>query len=58
MLLCLGEPLVRFLFLFVVSLFADVFDFVVVSSFDFQAALPCYRHSDLASQAHEGLHQL
>ena len=28
------------------------------SSFHFQAAFPCQRHSTLASQAREGLHQL
>ena len=28
------------------------------SSFHFQAAFPCHRHSTLASQAREGLHQL
>ena len=39
--------------------FVDVFHFVdVVSSFDFQATLPCHRHSTLASQTREGLHQL
>ena len=30
----------------------------VVSLFDFQATLPCHRHSTLASQTREGLHQL
>ena len=35
-----------------------IFHFVVVSSFDFQATLPCHWHSTLASQAREGLHQL
>ena len=34
-----------------------MFHFVVVSSFDFQATLPCHRHCTLASQAREGLHQ-
>ena len=34
------------------------FDFVVVSSFDFQATWPCHWHSTLASQTREGLHQL
>ena len=34
------------------------FHFVVVSSFDFQATWPCHRHSTLASQTREGLHQL
>ena len=41
-----------------VSLFVYVFHFVVVSLFDFQAALLCHRHSALASQTREGLHQL
>ena len=40
------------------SSFVDVFHFVVASSFDFQATLPCHRHSTLASQACEDLHQL
>ena len=44
---------------FRLSSFVDVFHFVgVVSLFDFQATLPCHRHSTLASQTHEGLHQL
>ena len=38
------------------SSFVDVFDFVGVSLFDFQATLPCHQHSTLASQAREGLH--
>ena len=39
--------------------FVDVFHFVdVVSSFDFQATSLCDRHSTLASQTREGLHQL
>ena len=32
--------------------------FCCCSSFCFQATLPCHQHSTLASQAHEGLHQL
>ena len=40
------------------SSLVDVFYFVVVSSFDFQATLPCHRHSTLVSQAHDGLQQL
>ena len=60
------ENLRRFFVHFVVvvvvlhlSSFVDVFHFVgVVSSFDFQATLPCHRHSTLASQTREGLHQL
>ena len=61
------ENLRRILFIFVhfvlvvvhLSSFVDVFHFVgVVSSFDFQATLPCHRHSTLASQTREGLHQL
>ena len=63
------ENLWRFLFIFVhfvvvvvllhLSSFVDVFHFVgVVSSFDFQATFPCHRHSTLASQTGEGLHQL
>ena len=32
--------------------------FCCSSLFRFQATLPCLRHSTLASQAHEGLHQL
>ena len=63
------ENLRRFLFIFVhfvvvvvvlhLSSFVDVFHFVgVVSSFDFQATLPCHRHSTLASQTRESLHQL
>ena len=40
------------------SSFVDVFHFVVVSLFDFQATLPCRRHSTLAFQTCEGLHQL
>ena len=62
------ENLWRFLFIFVhfvvvvvlhLSSFVDVFHFVgVVSLFDFQATLPCHRHSTLASQTREGLHQL
>ena len=32
--------------------------FVNVSSFDFQATLPCHLHSTMAYQACEGLHQL
>ena len=62
------ENLWRFLFIFVhfvvvvvlhLSSFVDVFHFVgVVSLFDFQATLPCHRHSILASQTLEGLHQL
>ena len=44
---------------FRLSSFVDVFHFVgVVSLFDFQATLPCHRHSTLASQTREGLHQL
>ena len=41
-----------------VSLFVNDLHFVVVSSFDFQATLPCHQHSTLAFQAREGLHQL
>ena len=63
------ENLRRFLFIFVhfvvvvvvlhLSSFVDVFHFVgVVSSFDFQATLPCHRHYTLASQTRESLHQL
>ena len=40
------------------SSFVNVFHFVVASSFDFQATLPCHRHSTLASQACEDLHHL
>ena len=40
------------------SSFVDVFHFVVISSFDFQAILRCHQHSTLVSQAREGLHQL
>ena len=40
------------------SSFVHVPHFVAVSSFDFQATLPCYRHSILASQACEGHYQL
>ena len=59
------ENLQRFLFIFVhfvvvgvhLSSFVNVFHFV--GSFDFQATLPCHRHSTLASQTRdEGLHQL
>ena len=39
----------------VVYLHLLIFHFVVVSSFDFQATLPCHWHSTLAR---EGLHQL
>ena len=35
------------------SSFVDVFHFVVVSSFDFQATLPFHHHSTLASQTRE-----
>ena len=61
------ENLWRFLFVFVhfvvlilhLSSFVDVFHFAgVVSSFDFQASLPCDRHSILAFQTRESLHQL
>ena len=62
------ENLWRFLFIFVhfvvaiavhLSSFVNVFHFVgVVTLFDFQATLPCHRHSTLASQTREGLHQL
>ena len=65
---CLGEPqevlvmlIVDLHFVVVVHLysFVDVFHFAdVVSSFDFQATSPCHRHSTLASQTREGLHQL
>ena len=65
---CLGEPpevlvmlIVDLHFVVVVHLysFVDVFHFVdVVSSFDFQATSLCDRHSTLASQTREGLHQL
>ena len=56
------ENLRRFLFIFVhfvvvvvhLSSFVDVFHFV--GSFNFQATLPCHRHSTLASQTYEGLH--
>ena len=34
------------------------FHFVVVLHFVFQGTLPCHRHSTLATQAREGLHQL
>ena len=61
----MGEPpevFVHFVVVVVVvhlSSFVDVFHFVsVVSSFDFQAFLPCHRHSTLASQTCESLHQL
>ena len=40
------------------SSFVNALHFVVVSSFDFQATLPCHLHSTLASLAREGLHQL
>ena len=43
MVLCLAEPPMRFFIHFVIH---------------FQATLPCHRHSTLASQASEGLHQL
>ena len=62
------ENIRSFLFIFVhfvvvvvlhLSSFVDVSHFVgVVSLFDFQATLPCHRHSTLASQTREGLHQL
>ena len=40
-------------------MFVDAFHFVgFVSSFDFQATFPCHRHSTLAFQTREGLHQL
>ena len=64
---CLGEPqevlvmlIVDLNFVVVVHLYSFVvFHFVdVVSSFDFQATSPCHRHSTLASQTREGLHQL
>ena len=61
------ENIRSFLFIFVhfvvvvvlhLSSFVDVFHFVgVVSLFDFQATLPCHRHSTLASQTREGPHQ-
>ena len=62
----LREPPEVFVVLFIfdvvyfhLSSFVDVFHFVgVVSAFDFQATLPHHRHSTLASQTHEGLHQL
>ena len=62
MLLCLGEPLVRFLcccsflmciFICRCSSFCCCLFFI-----HFQATLPCHRHSTLASQAREGLQQL
>ena len=59
------ENFQRFLFVFVqfvvvavvhLSSFVNAFHFV--SSFDFQATLPCHRHSTLVSHTREGLHQL
>ena len=64
MVLCLGEPLGRFLWCwlsFLVFISFSYLHFVVLcrfSSFDFQATLPYHRHSTLASQTSEGLHQL
>ena len=56
MILCLGEPLRRFLLLLFIH-FCSWFC-CCCSSFYFQAALPCHQHSTLASQVREGLHQL
>ena len=61
MLLSLGEPPMRFFVLLLLLLF--IFDllmfFILLLLFIyFQATLPCHRHSTLASQAREGIHQL
>ena len=66
MVLCLGEPLRRFLwrwlsfwYLFYFCIFILLLFFICrFPSFHFQATLPCHQHSTLASQAREGLHQL
>ena len=47
------ENLKRFLFILLLSIY-----FHFVGSFDFQATLPCHRHSTMASQTRKGLHQL
>ena len=55
MLLCLGEPLLRFLYCcsFLMCIFILLLLFI-----HFQAILPCHRHSTLGFQAREGLYQL
>ena len=62
MLLCLGEPPVRFLcsccwFLMCIFI-CRCSSFCFCFSFYFQATSPCHWHSTLASQTLEGLHQL
>ena len=62
MLLSLGEPPMRF-FVLLLLLLLFIFDllmfFILLLLFIyFQATLPCHRHSTLASQAREGIHQL
>ena len=64
MVLCFGEPPVRFLLLLFIH-FCSSFCCHFCSSFccccfsfHFLATLPCHRHSTLASQAREDLHQL
>ena len=62
MLLCLGEPPVRFFCCccwFLMCIFiCRCSSFCFCFSFYFQATSPCHRHSTLASQALEGLLQL
>ena len=61
MLLSLGEPPMRFfvLLLLLLIIFDLLMFFIVLLLFIyFQATLPCHRHSMLASQAREGIHQL
>ena len=52
MVLCLAEPAVRFFWCWL------LFFILLLLFIHFQATLPCHRHSILASQAREGLHQI
>ena len=57
MVLCLGEPPVRFLWCWLLFFHSFLFFILLLFFIHFQATLPCHRHSTLASQACEGLHQ-
>ena len=58
MVLCLVEPPVRFLWCWLLFFYSFLFFILLLFFIHFQATLPCHRHSTLASQTREDLHQL
>ena len=58
MVLCLGEPPVKFLWCWLLFFIHFLFFILLLFFIHFQATLPCQQHSTLSSQDREGLHQL